>query len=134
MKEYTLVWSVSDHNGYLLEGGIHDLPVIHPGDESLFRNISWEAPDSRQLRVDLLDPQQYSVRDTTIHFSPPDTPEIVPTGARISAGKSGNVLKSCPSRAVFWENWKPVNWMPSPESPAKSMVALSRSLGVWVLI
>ena len=39
----------------------------------------------------------------------PDTPASVPKGALISAGKSGNVLKSLPCSAVLFVNWVPVN-------------------------
>ena len=48
-----------------------------------------------------------------------DTPNSVPCGARISAGKSGNVAKSLPANAVERVNCPPVSCMPSPESPAK---------------
>ena len=52
-----------------------------------------------------------------------ETPKVVPTGARISAGKSGKVSRSLPARAVAWVNWAPVSWMPSPLSPAKRTTA-----------
>ena len=48
-----------------------------------------------------------------------ETPKVVPAGARISAGKSGNVARSLPARAVSTVNCEPVTCMPSPESPAK---------------
>src|SRR5438067_13406442 len=57
----------------------------------------------------------------------PETPARVPAGARISAGKSGRVLMSLPSSAEVWVNWVPASCMPSPESPARRMVADSRS-------
>src|SRR4051812_27068698 len=55
----------------------------------------------------------------------PETPARVPAGARISAGKSGNVLMSFPTRALVSVNWVPANCMPSPESPAKRTVTFS---------
>ena len=48
-----------------------------------------------------------------------DTPNNVPSGARISAGKSGKVARSFPASAVDNVNCPPVSCIPSPESPAK---------------
>ena len=45
-------------------------------------------------------------------------PGRVPAGARISAGKFGNVDRSLPKLAVSWVKRSPVSCMPSPESPA----------------
>ena len=50
-----------------------------------------------------------------------ETPASVPCGARISAGKFGNVARSLPKTAVSWVNRSPVSCMPSPESPAIRM-------------
>ena len=47
----------------------------------------------------------------------------VPRGARISAGKSGNVATSLPARAEVLVSCVPANCMPSPESPARRTVA-----------
>src|SRR5213594_4168356 len=58
----------------------------------------------------------------------PDTPARVPAGARISAGKSGRVARSLPTRAVVSANWVPVSCMPSPESPANRMTTVSSSV------
>jgi len=55
-----------------------------------------------------------------------DTPNVVPAGARISAGKSGKVVRSLPARAVSTVKRDPVTCMPSPESPAKRMTTDSR--------
>src|SRR5262245_55014470 len=55
----------------------------------------------------------------------PETPGSEPAGARISAGKSGNVERSLPRIAVSDVNWPPVSCMPSPESPAKRMTTES---------
>ena len=52
-----------------------------------------------------------------------ETPNRVPAGARISAGKSGKVANSFPAKAVARVNWPPVNCMPSPESPANRTTA-----------
>src|ERR1043165_5926186 len=52
----------------------------------------------------------------------PLTPASVPAGARISAGKSGNVLISLPTSAEVSVNCVPASCIPSPESPANRMV------------
>src|SRR5215470_5151396 len=57
----------------------------------------------------------------------PLTPASVPAGARISAGKSGSVLRSLPANAVSLVKCMPASCMPSPESPAKRMTTSSRS-------
>src|SRR3954463_4229859 len=51
----------------------------------------------------------------------PETPGRDPAGARISAGKPGNVARSLPESAVSEVKRPPVSCMPSPESPAKRM-------------
>ena len=58
-----------------------------------------------------------------------DTPARVPAGARISAGKSGNVARSLPYSALVVVNRSPVSCMPSPESPAKRMMTRSTTSG-----
>src|ERR1700676_4219006 len=60
----------------------------------------------------------------------PLTPGSVPAGARISAGESGNVGSSLPYNAQGFLNWLPGICMPSPESPAKRITALSITSGL----
>src|SRR5215218_5610282 len=55
----------------------------------------------------------------------PDTPGSDPAGARISAGKSGNVERSFPFSAVSEVNRPPVSCIPSPESPANRITTES---------
>jgi hypothetical protein len=54
-----------------------------------------------------------------------ETPNVVPCGARISAGKSGNVARSLPASAVDRVNCPPVSCIPSPLSPAKRTTTAS---------
>jgi hypothetical protein len=54
-----------------------------------------------------------------------ETPFSVPAGARISAGKSGNVDMSLPERALDVVKRSPVSCMPSPESPANRTMTWS---------
>src|SRR2546426_8358195 len=56
-----------------------------------------------------------------------DTPYVVPAGARISAGKSGKVVRSFPARAASTVKREPVTCIPSPESPAKRTTTDSRA-------
>lgn len=65
---------------------------------------------------------------------------MVPTGARISAGKSGKVAMALGTMTLVSVNRSPTTCMPSPESPAKRMTTdfISRSpraastMGLWV--
>ena len=59
-----------------------------------------------------------------------ETPNSVPCGARISAGKSGKVARSLPDSAADRVNCPPVSCMPSPESPAKRTTTASGVLSV----
>ena len=56
----------------------------------------------------------------------PDTPNKLPAGARISAGKSGKVEMSLPASAAALANSEPVSCMPSPESPTNRITTRSR--------
>ena len=58
------------------------------------------------------------VKKVEVKARKPETPASEPAGARISAGKSGNVERSFPATAVESVNLLPVSWIPSPESPA----------------
>ena len=63
-----------------------------------------------------------------------DTPGRVPAGARISAGKLGNVDRSLPNDAVSAVNLSPVSCIPSPESPAKRITTRSSCLTSMVTV
>src|SRR3954471_8245949 len=55
----------------------------------------------------------------------PETPGSEPAGARISAGKSGSVERSLPTRAVSLVNCPPVGCRPAPDSPGNRIVTCS---------
>ena len=61
-----------------------------------------------------------------------DTPNSVPCGARISAGKSGKVARSLPASAVERVNCPPVSCIPSPESPANRTTTESNPVSAAV--
>jgi len=78
MEGYRIVWQVFDQEQQVLQGGIAALPRMEPGDPELSETIEWSQNSTVfGLKVDILDPQAYSVRDTTIYFQPPATPEIL---------------------------------------------------------
>src|SRR4051812_39622661 len=58
----------------------------------------------------------------------PLTPASVPAGARISAGKSGSVLMSFPTKAEVSGKCVPASCMPSPGSAARRIVTEGRLL------
>jgi beta-galactosidase len=78
LRDYQIIWHIFDKTGNWVSGGIEELPVINPGDPAMLRNISWKnIPGAHGIKIDLVDPQMYSRRDTTIHFEVPDAPEII---------------------------------------------------------
>lgn len=78
MKEYKMVWRINDQEGKIITGDFINLPMIKPGDQNWQQHIHWQQPSQEvhSLTVELLDPQNYSVLDTTIYFNPPQQPEI----------------------------------------------------------
>ena len=58
----------------------------------------------------------------------------MPTGARISAGKSGKTLTSLPKIAEVSVIWVPANCIPSPESPQKRITTSSSSMTACLLL
>ncbi|MEK6481500.1 glycoside hydrolase family 2 TIM barrel-domain containing protein [Catalinimonas sp. 4WD22] len=78
LRDYTLVWKLVQKSGDVLEGGMISLPEIMPGDPVLHKDLSWKENEQEALglQLALLDPQSYSVLDTTIYFSAPEAPEI----------------------------------------------------------
>src|SRR5690606_35407214 len=65
----------------------------------------------------------------------PETPKVVPLGARISAGKSGKVEMSLPKTAEVVVNSPPASCIPSPESPQNRITTASRVWGGdWAVV
>lgn len=75
LEGYTLAWKLLEKAGNLIEGGMTELPAMHPGDPVVTEDISWNEK-AFALQVSLLDPQLYSVLDTTVYFEVPNSPEI----------------------------------------------------------
>lgn len=75
---YKLVWSVYQEDFDLSKIGEVVLKDIHPGDESFNEMIEWGiAQKPKGIKVELWDPQGYSVLDETMYFSVPEQPEII---------------------------------------------------------
>ena len=76
LREYRLAWAGFGANDSALEGGWFELPELLPGGEGWSGDFVWENEGLTKLEVHLLDPQGYSVRDTTLHFKAPVSPKI----------------------------------------------------------
>lgn len=81
LRGYRLLWVTLDEQGKVVEGSFTELPEILPGTAPL--NIPFKLPTQQgsssevRMEVHLLDPQDYSVLDTAIHFLPPKAPQII---------------------------------------------------------
>lgn len=74
---YQLRWSTFGDDFELTKTGEKALKDIFPGDETFEENIDWKSSQNpKGIKVELLDPQGYSVLDQVIYFSVPEQPEI----------------------------------------------------------
>ncbi|MEN0047473.1 MAG: sugar-binding domain-containing protein, partial [Bacteroidota bacterium] len=77
LEGYKVAWTLLDQQQKLIEGGIENLPTINPGDTDWQKQLKYSlSKNAAALKVTLLDPQAYSVLDTTIHFTIPEIPLI----------------------------------------------------------
>lgn len=80
LKDYQIAWTVQDEQQNVIDGGMVVLPELLPGDAEWQKKLSYKpSQNAAALKVTLLDPQAYSVLDTVIHFSVPETPTIKST-------------------------------------------------------
>jgi len=85
MRDYQLVWTVQDDQQNVKDGGILALPELLPGDGEWQKAVNYKpSKNAETLKLALLDPQDYSVLDTCIHFSIPSTPNIKSTHSAIN--------------------------------------------------
>ncbi|MEM1135662.1 MAG: glycoside hydrolase family 2 TIM barrel-domain containing protein [Bacteroidota bacterium] len=77
MNGYRLVWAAFSKKDQLIDGSFTNLPEILPGDNTKSQEINWNTEEVARLEIHLLDPQDYSVLDTIVHFTPPPLPEIL---------------------------------------------------------
>ncbi len=77
LRSYKLAWTVHDEHQKVIQGGIEELPTLQAGDKEWRKSIGIvRNKNASSLKIALLDPQAYSVLDTTIHFSVPKAPLI----------------------------------------------------------
>ena len=77
LKDYKVAWTLHDKSQQIVDGGVEMLPTIMPDDpkwQTIINNVNDQ--NAVALKVALLDPQAYSVLDTTIYLAVPQTPEI----------------------------------------------------------
>ncbi len=78
LKNYTLVWKITDEKGKVLEGKFKQLPIIQPNSNNLTENLTWQPTEqAAALQVALLSPSNYATYDTTIYFKKPQNPETI---------------------------------------------------------
>ena len=74
---YKLSWSTLGNDFELTKIAEKLLRDIFPGDKTFEENIDWYfAQDPRGIKVEILDPQGYSVLDKVVYFKVPEQPEI----------------------------------------------------------
>jgi beta-galactosidase len=74
---YQLVWEVRSRDDKTLQGGIIDLPKIHPGDKPLNYKIHWNnSSDAAYAKVILMNPVGYNVADKRVDLSTPSVPSF----------------------------------------------------------
>jgi hypothetical protein len=90
LKNYKLVWTVTDKSGVNKQGDFINLPHINPSDKPLNFPIQWTSNEqTAYLKISLLSPTGYSVLDTIVHYTAPSAPKIV---AVIKAARSVRVV------------------------------------------
>lgn len=77
LTEYKLIWEVKGKDGSTNQGSFINLPAIKPGDKTLNFNTSWAKSDNvSHLKISILSPTSYNVKDTTIFIAKPVAPKV----------------------------------------------------------
>ena len=72
LKGYKLVWEVKSKDGLVHQGSFFKLPEVKPGEKSLSYKANWiKSDNAAMLKVTLLSPLGYSVKDTTLYLAKP---------------------------------------------------------------
>ena len=75
---YVLIWEAFNDSNKIFDGGYIQLPIILPGDKDIEqRFVIKDAAGLSHLKVELLDPNHYSVYDTTLFYKTPASPDII---------------------------------------------------------
>lgn len=87
---YKLVWEVKSKDGSVKEGSFINLPAIKPGDKALNYKAVWKnSADVAFVKINMISPLGYSVKDTIIHLAKPAAPKVT---AVIRASKAVRVV------------------------------------------
>jgi beta-galactosidase len=74
---YKLIWEVKDKNGSTNQGSFINLPTIKPGDNVLNFSTSWTKNENvSHLKISILSPTGYNVKDTTLFIAKPAAPKV----------------------------------------------------------
>jgi len=77
LKNYRVVWQLLDIEGKTIQTGFQKLATLLPDAATVSLPISWKvAPNAAALKVELVSPTQYAVRDTTVFLQKPNKPAI----------------------------------------------------------
>jgi beta-galactosidase len=78
LNDYRLVWEVKDKDGKTESGGLFKLPAIVPGSQTLNFTANWKKTNETALmKVTLLSPTGYNVKDTILYFTKPLSPKVL---------------------------------------------------------
>ena len=75
LRNYQLLVTIWEGEDQLVDGKFVSLPTLHPGDSPWKYSLAG-IDGGRQVKVELLDPQCYSVWDTTLYAEVPPSPKI----------------------------------------------------------
>ncbi len=76
LQNYHLAWEVRDFSNFNLETGLINLLDIKPGDKTLQELVQWSSKKAAFLKISLVNPSGYSVKDTIIFLKVPNPPKI----------------------------------------------------------
>lgn len=76
LQNYHLAWEVRDFTNSNLRTGLINLLDIEPGDKTFQELIQWSSKNAAFLKISLLNPSGYSVKDTVIFLKVPKPPKI----------------------------------------------------------
>jgi hypothetical protein len=74
---YKLIWEIKAKDGSTNQGSFINLPTIKPGDKVLNFSTSWTKNDNvSYLKITILSPMGYNVKDTTLYLAKPAAPKV----------------------------------------------------------
>jgi len=74
---YKLIWEIKAKDGSTNQGSFINLPAIKPGDKVLNFSTSWtKNENASHLKISILSPMGYNVKDTTLYLAKPAAPKV----------------------------------------------------------